>query len=159
MNAAPRRARPSDLDRVVALWIALTRHHETLDPAFALRPGAEVEIRMILEAQLRDPDTAIWLLGDGAGAEADEAFAIAHVSRAPPIHPETCRAEITDLYVAPTSRRRGWGRVLVDAALAWAEELGAERCEVRVVVQNPTARAFWESVGFGAHVDVLQRRM
>ena len=152
---APRRAGRADLPRLIGLWIALTRHHETLDPAFALRPGAESEIRGILEAQLRDADTAIWLLGEGEA----EAFAIAHISRAPPIHPESCRAEITDLYVVPAARRRGWGRALVSVATEWAAERDAERVEVRVVTQNRAARAFWESVGFGAHVDVLHRRM
>lgn len=157
MSAAPRRANRADLPRLTGLWIALTRHHETLDPAFALRPGVEGAIRAILEAQLRDVDTAIWLLGDGDGEA--EAFAIAHISRAPPIHPESRRAEITDLYVAPAARRRGWGRALVAVATEWAAEREAERVEVRVVTRNQAARAFWESVGFGAHVDVLHRRM
>jgi GNAT superfamily N-acetyltransferase len=155
MTGTPRRASRDDLPRLTRLWIALTRHHETLDPSFALRPGAEMEIRSLLEAQLRDADTAIWLLGGGEV----EGFAIAHISRAPPIHPESCRAEITDLYVTPAARRRGWGRALVAVAIGWAAERDAERVEVRVVTRNPAARAFWESVGFGAHVDVLHRRM
>jgi GNAT superfamily N-acetyltransferase len=152
----PRRAGRADLGSVTALWIALTRHHETFDPAFALRPGAEVEARALIDAQLRDPQTAIFLIGDAA---APAAFATVHVSRAPPIHPERCRAEITDLYVEPDARRRGLGRTLVASATAWAVERGAERIEVRVVTRNPEGRAFWNSVGFGAHVDVLHRRM
>lgn len=141
---------------LTALWIALTRHHEALDPAYALRPGAEAEVRRLLDAQLRDPDTAIFLLGEDGRPEG---FAIVRVSRAPPIHPETCRAEITDLYVTPAARRRGLGRVLVESATAWAAGRGAERLEARVVTRNPAARAFWRAVGFDAHVDVLQRRM
>jgi ribosomal protein S18 acetylase RimI-like enzyme len=141
---------------VTALWIELTRHHAALDPHFALRAGAEQEARRLLEAQLRDPDTAIFVAGD---AGAIYAFAIACVRRAPPIHPETCRAEITDLHVAPARRRRGAGRALVAAATRWASARGAERVEVRVLPQNPEAQAFWRAQGYDPHIDVLHRRV
>ena len=152
----PRRATNGDLAAVTALWIELTRHHAALDPHFALRPGAEREARQILAAQLRDPDTAIWVAGE---RERPDALAIVCVRRAPPIHPETCRAEITDLYVAPTLRRRGCGRALVAAALAFARERGAERVEVHVSPRNPDAQAFWRAEGYAAHMNVLHRRV
>jgi GNAT superfamily N-acetyltransferase len=141
---------------VTALWIELTLHHAALDPQFALRAGADGEARRLLEAQLRDPDTAIFVAGEPGRPDA---FAIACVRRAPPIHPETCRAEITDLYVAPARRRCGTGHALVLAATRWAHERGAERVEVHVSPRNPEAQAFWRSEGYGAHMDVLHRRL
>jgi ribosomal protein S18 acetylase RimI-like enzyme len=150
----PRRATNGDLAAVTALWIELTRHHAALDPHFSLRAGAEEEARRLLEAQLRDPDTAILVAGDPPGA-----FAIVDVRRAPPIHPETCRAEITDLYVVPALRRRGAGRALAAAATRWASEHGAERVEVRVSPHNLEAQAFWRAQGYGAHMEVLHRRL
>ena len=156
IEPAIRRATHADLGAVTALWIELTRHHAALDPHFALRPEAGAEARRLLEAQMRDPDTAILVAGDPGGVAA---VAIACVRRAPPIHPETCRAEITDLYVVPALRRRGWGRALVAAATRWARERGAERVEVHVSPRNPEAQAFWRSEGYGAHRDVLHRRL
>jgi GNAT superfamily N-acetyltransferase len=141
---------------VSALWIDLTRHHAAFDPHFALRAGADAEAQRLLEAQLRDPDTVI-LVVDDAGAVF--AFAIACVRVAPPIHDETCRAEITDLYVAPARRRRGCGRSLVDAATRWASGRGAERVEVNVSPRNPEAQAFWRAAGYGDHLSVLHRRL
>lgn len=152
----PRRATNGDLAAVTALWIELTRHHAALDPHFALRPQADAEARRLLEAQLRDPDTAILVAGE---PDRLDAFAIACVRRAPPIHPETCRAEITDLYVAPARRRGGWGRALVAAATRFARERGAERVEVHVSPRNPEAQAFWRAEGYGAHMHVLHRRL
>ena len=149
-----RRAAKGDLAAVTALWIELTRHHAALDPHFSLRAGAGDEARRLLEAQLRDPDTAIFVTGDPPNA-----FAIVNVRHAPPIHAETCRAEITDVYVAPTSRRRGVGRALVQAATRWASERGAGRVEVHVSPRNPEAQAFWRAQGYGAHMDVLHRRL
>jgi GNAT superfamily N-acetyltransferase len=150
----PRRATNGDLAAVTALWIELTRHHAALDPHFALRAGAEDEARRLLEAMQRDPDTAIFVGGDRPSA-----FAIVNVRRAPPIHPETCRAEITDVYVAPSQRRRGSGRALVAAATRWASERGAERVEVHVSPRNPDAQAFWRAQGYGVHMEVLHRQL
>ena len=141
---------------MTALWIELTLHHAALDPHFALRPGADAEARRLLEAQLRDPDTAIFVAGEPGAVFA---FAIACVRRALPIHPETCRAEITDLYVAPARRRGGCGHALLVAATRFASERGAERVEVHVSPRNPEAQAFWRAEGYGAHMDVLHRRL
>jgi len=158
-----RQASGDDLEGVCALWLELTRHHARLDPHFELRPGAEDEARRLLAAQLGDPDSAVFVLGaaaeQGAGAAPLEGLAIARVDRAPPIHPETCRAEISDLFVAPAARRRGAGRALARAAAAWAEARGAERLEVRVSPHNPEGQAFWRALGYGAHMDVLHRRL
>jgi ribosomal protein S18 acetylase RimI-like enzyme len=151
-----RRATSGDLAAVTAFWIELTRHHAALDPHFVLRAGADEEARRLLEAQLRDPETEILVAVD-----ADEvvAFAIACVRHAPPIHSETCRAEISDLYVKPAHRRRGVGQALVRAATLWATAHGAERVEVNVSPHNPDAQAFWRAQGYGAHMNVLHRRL
>ena len=151
-----RRATRADLAAVTALWIELTRHHAAVDPHFALRAGADAEVQRLLGAQLRDPDTAIFVAGDGG---AISGFAIACVRAAPPIHAETCRAEISDLYVAPARRRRGCGRALVDVATRWAQGRGAERIEVNVSPRNPEAQAFWRAAGYGEHMSVLHRRL
>ena len=82
---------------------------------------------------------------------------IARVDRAPPIHLETCRGEITDLFVRASKRRRGVGRALLGAALAWVKQRGASRIEVRVAATNPEALAFWRASGFADFMDVLHR--
>ncbi len=155
-DGEPRRATHGDLAGVGTLWLELTRHHATFDPHFALREGAEAEARRLLAAQMRDRDTAIFVAGE---PDRPQAFAIVSVRRAPPIHPETCRAEITDLFVAPELRRRGCGRALVTAATRWAHDRGAERVEARVSSRNLDARAFWRAQGYGPHMDVLHRRL
>jgi GNAT superfamily N-acetyltransferase len=151
-----RPAGPDDLATLTALWIEVTRHHEPLDPLFRLRPGAEAEVRELLHAWLRDPDARAFLAEDG-----DEALgmACARIDRAPPILEEVERGEITDLFVRGAWRRRGVGRALVGAALHWVATRGVARVEVRVADANAGARAFWRALGFGVHLEVLQRRL
>jgi len=151
-----RSAHPRDLDRVAALWIALTEHHASEDPLFALRPNAGAEICRLLTATLGDPDAAIFVYEhDGALL----GFCTVRIDRAPGIQVEVERAEITDLMVSANQRRRGVGRALVERALGWVEERGVERCEVRVASRNSEGQGFWRSVGFGDLMDVLQRRL
>jgi GNAT superfamily N-acetyltransferase len=141
---------------VASLWFALNEQHAGLDPAFALREGAEVAIRRLLEASLRDPDAAVFVCEADAGLAG---FCSVRVDRAPRIMLEVERAEITELLVRAEARRRGIGRALVERSLRWLEERGVARCEVRVAAQNPDAGSFWQALGFGAWMDVLQRRL
>lgn len=160
MKASPdddvRVASRRDLDRIAELWIALTEHHAGFEPLFVLRAGAGEEIRRLLDAQLRDPDTAIFV------AEQDGAlrgFCTVRVDRAPPIHSEQERAEITDIAVVAASRRRGVGRRLVGAAQGWLRARGIQRVEVRVAVRNREGQGFWRALGFADLMDVLHRQL
>ena len=84
-----RPARIQDLDRVAALWSAITKHHAHLDPLFSMRPDVDAELRELLSALLRDPDAEIFVydaLGDLPG------MCIVRIDRAPPILEEVERA-------------------------------------------------------------------
>ena len=155
-NGSLRRAGPADIGQLAELWIEITRHHASLDPLFTLRSDARPEIERLLGAQLEDPGGAIFVWATPAGLLG---FCAARVDRAPPILEETRRAEITDLGVRAAERRRGIGRELAEAALAWADAGGVARVEVRVVMGNHEAQAFWRGLGFDDLMDVLQRRL
>lgn len=49
---------------------------------------------------------------------------------------------------APEARRRGVGRALADAALAWASDQGYEWVGVDFAAANPLSRPFWLDAGF-----------
>ena len=53
---AVRRADARDLDRVAALWTAITHHHAHLDPLFRMRANAEGKLRELLGGLHRDSD-------------------------------------------------------------------------------------------------------
>jgi ribosomal protein S18 acetylase RimI-like enzyme len=153
-DVAIRRARRSDLDAIGELWRSLITLHAEFDPAFRVTDEA-VPARALAQL-LDDTKSAAWI------AEAEQrvvGFCAVRVVDSPRALAESRRAEITELFVAPGARRSGLGRSLVDAALAWARERGAERVEVRVAARNDTGQSFWRSLGFGAFVDVLDRRL
>jgi len=57
-------------------------------------------------------------------------------------------AEIIALGVLPAARRRGVGRMLLDAALAQVAGEGAERIFLEVAEENAPARGLYEAAGF-----------
>jgi GNAT superfamily N-acetyltransferase len=149
-GASPlRRARDRDLERLVGLFFMLLEYHAECSPRLALRRGVEAEeqVRRLLTARLRDADSRILVWeedGDLGG------LCIARVLRRPAIFVETERGEIEHLVVRESSRRRGIGRALAEAGLAWMGEWGICRAEVQVAVENAGARAFWRALGFAA---------
>ncbi len=155
-SGAVRHAGPDDVDRVSELWLALARDHARLDPAFEIQPDAGVVFRRELARDLEDPRVAVLVWEPGE--EGVAGFARVAVALGSPVLAETGRAEITELVVEPGRRRGGGGRVLVEAAVAWAFAQGASRVEARVAHRNPDARAFWRALGFGDYVAVLARR-
>lgn len=56
--------------------------------------------------------------------------------------------EIDVVAVAPTARRRGLGRSLVEAAMARARSCGAAQAFLEVRAGNAAARALYASLGF-----------
>jgi ribosomal protein S18 acetylase RimI-like enzyme len=57
-------------------------------------------------------------------------------------------AYFTSAWIDPRYRRRGLGRQLVDAAIAWAAAHGAEQLRLWVDDTNPAAAEFYRALGF-----------
>jgi ribosomal protein S18 acetylase RimI-like enzyme len=57
-------------------------------------------------------------------------------------------AEITELYVRPSARRRGIGSRLIDSALRYARERGSKEIHLLVDPENEVALAFYKALGF-----------
>jgi len=150
-----RRARRTDLEALVELWLALCEHHAELTPLFRLGPDARSELRRLLGDQLGDRDQACFV-AETPGARL-AGFCTVRIDRGPPILEERERAEILDLFVRPEQRHAGTGGALVGAALDWLRARGTRRVEVRVLTRNAIGQGFWRAHGFGSYMDVLER--
>jgi ribosomal protein S18 acetylase RimI-like enzyme len=146
-----------DLDRLATLASLLFAHHAAAAARFALERGREGELRALLAGFLRDPSHRLLV------AEARDGnllgFALAAVARRPGPFAERERGEIDWLFVREEARRRGAGRALVAAALAWLRERGVARVEIQVARGNASGSAFWRALGFAPSMDVLDLRL
>ena len=58
------------------------------------------------------------------------------------------RAHLISMWTAPTHRRHGVGRLLVDEVAAWARLRGARTLQLMVTSVNEPAMRFYERLGF-----------
>ena len=93
------------------------------------------------ESLLADPRRRVWVAG---GAE-PSGFAAAGPARDADL-PESS-GELYALYVLPSAQRRGTGRALAEAALAWWEPTGRS-VSVWTLTDNAAARAFYAATGW-----------
>ena len=149
-----RRAVRADLAAVTALLEDADALHRDALP-WLFRQVDEPLLLGFLEAFVSKADHAMFLAAAPDGSLAGVVYIfVREPSRAPIVEPAVV-AEISALVVAPAFRRQRVGTHLVEAALRWAEDVGATRTELSVFEFNEPARAFWESLGF----QTLYRRL
>jgi len=61
---------------------------------------------------------------------------------------DATRAQLISMWTAPTHRRHGVGRLLVDEVAAWARLRGARTLQLMVTSVNEPAMRFYERLGF-----------
>jgi len=146
-----------DLDRLAALASLLFVHHASAGARFAIEPGREGELRVLLAGFVRDPAHALLVSESESGGL--DGFVLASLLRRAGPFVERARGEIDWLFVREEARRRGVGRELAAAALVWLRQQGAERVEVHVDRDNSGGRDFWAAQGFAPAMDVLERHL
>lgn len=135
-----RPAEPRDAAELVALAESVGREEgRWMLATDTWRPVAEE--RKYLAAARGRPDAAVLV------AEEDgRVVGRLSVSRDP--HPASRHVADLGLMVAADRRRRGIGRLLLEAAVAWAREAGVTKLELHVFPWNEAAIRLYESVGF-----------
>jgi ribosomal-protein-alanine N-acetyltransferase len=127
-----RRCQPSDLEQVAKIervsfsdpW-----SFETFSAALALR-----HMRFLVAEERAS-------VGEGGGSEPQLVGYVVALMTAE-------EGEVADVAVAPTARRRGVARALLDRVTAQAMETGVRALYLEVRESNHAARALYESLGF-----------
>lgn len=148
--------RPSDRPALVALHAELQAYERRLRPSRTADPPMPDAYIADLEAQLADPEVDCMftvaevgsrLVGfvfcngedDMLEADADEVY-------------------VQDIMVTADARGLGLGRRLMEVVHAFAAERGIKRIVLNVLVQNASAMAFYERLGFALAVIGLEAR-
>jgi len=61
---------------------------------------------------------------------------------------DASRARLVSMWTAPTHRRRGIGKLLVDTILEWAGSHGVRTLQLHVTGKNESAVLFYQHLGF-----------
>ena len=135
-----RPAEGSDASELVALAAAIgAEPGGWLLTTEAWRPVADE--RRYLKAVRRHADAAVLVALDG-----DRIVGRLSLARDP--HPASAHVADLGMMVAASHRRRGIGRTLLEAAVAWARDAGVEKLELHVFPWNEPAIRLYEDFGF-----------
>jgi GNAT superfamily N-acetyltransferase len=121
-----RDARPADVPELAELWSEARRVAGAA--ARAMGSASESAVRTRVERAAHDPDVRLVV-----AVMDDAVIGLACMSREPvaPFEDATC-IRVAYLHVAEAARRRGAGSALVEAAAAFAEEVGTPEITVAV---------------------------
>jgi len=142
-----RRATSADLPSIGRLGALLIAEHHDFDSRrfLAAGPATPAGYASFLGTQLEHPDVAV-LVADHDGHVIGYAYAAVegydYMSLRGPA------GLLHDVIVDPEHRRRGVGRLLLDATLAYLRSRGAPRVVLSTAVQNEAAQRLFASLGF-----------
>jgi len=135
-----RPAEASDAASLVALAAAIGQEPgDWLLTTEAWRPVADE--RRYLKAVRRHADAAVFVALDG-----DRIVGRLSLARDP--HPASSHVADVGMMVAASHRRRGIGRMLLEAAVAWARGAAVSKLELHVFPWNEPAIRLYERFGF-----------
>jgi len=131
-----RRAQPSDLEHLLHLMVEIMEHHRWPLPA-------EHRLRAILTDALAS-DNHLFLLAEVSGVPVGMCALLFTVSTWSAAE----AAEVQDMLVTQTYRRRGAGRTLLRAAMEEARKRGCFRVHLDAETWNVEAHRFYREMGF-----------
>lgn len=145
-----RPARPADLDRLVALQLALQDHLEASNPhLWRMLAEARDQLRGQLAARLAAPGACVLV----AEHPQDGVIGVLYGRVVTNTRYTPSRAGTIDqVYVQPDHRRRGVATRLVAALCAFFERERVDDVSLRYVAGNDEAAAFWTALGFAARI-------
>ncbi len=129
-----RLAGPADTPAVGQLLHDFNREFDEPSP-----PPSALAVR--LRQLLASGETAVLLAGDGPDGVAVVRFRDA-------IWSSGLECYLAELYVVPKRRGQGMGRALMEEAIRYARERGADTMEIGVDEPDVVARRLYESLGF-----------
>lgn len=144
-NVTVRRAEPKDIPRLLALLHQVLEIH-AVGRSDLFISGTTKYTDAELQELLKGENTPIFVLTDEEDRVQGYAMCEIKQETSQNLHPHTA-LYIDDLCVDETCRGKGYGRLLYAAVKTYAQSIGAYHITLNVWACNPSAAAFYASIG------------
>jgi len=140
-----RPARPADLDRLVALQLALQDHLEASNPnLWRMSDQARAQLKGQLTARLAAPDGCVLVADHVDGGVVGVIYGRVVTNKA---YTPSRTGIVDQAFVHPQYRRRGIGSRLVAELCSFFAAQGVDDLSLRYVTGNEQAAGFWAALG------------
>jgi GNAT superfamily N-acetyltransferase len=158
MGTSIRPFEPRDASALRQCVVALQEYERVIDAR--LRPGEMMadEYCDFLHGRCRDARGVI-LVADHDGEVAGFVCVLAEEKFTGIDDPPGNYALVTDLAVLDPFRRRGIGRLLLDAAELYARHANANELRIGVLSRNAAARSFYLAKKFEPYLEILSKSL
>jgi GNAT superfamily N-acetyltransferase len=149
-----RAARKSDQETLILLWLELVTYNISIGARRPLRWSNPNEFArtVVTDALARPEKNHVVVAVD----ETDTVVGFCHTQLLD--EPEPCPGHVNTLIVKTDHRGRGTGGLLLDDALAWCRDCGANEVSLHVAAGAADSRRFYEHNGMEeVHVLMIKR--
>ncbi|WP_229768081.1 GNAT family N-acetyltransferase [Sulfodiicoccus acidiphilus] len=138
-----REAKKEDAERIIELMVRLKKLNEEFDPLYTVRQDIYDVVKKFVEASMGKENVAMIV------AEDQEVIGFVRLEiRSRMFYEPTMEGVITDLYVLPPYRRKGVGKVLIDAAIKELKSRGVYLASAEFPPMNKISVDFYQRRGF-----------
>jgi Acetyltransferases len=138
-----RQAKREDLEKVIELTVRLKKLNEEFDPLYTVRQDIYDVVKKYVESSMGKENVIILV------AEEQEVVGFIRVEiRSRTFYEPTMEGVITDLYVIPPFRRKGVGKVLIDAGIRELKSRGVYLASAEFPPMNKISVDFYQRMGF-----------
>jgi len=155
-EASVRGARRADVPSLTDLRIGYLSEMARLEPRLQLLPDVRERTVHGLPVWI-DQDDRVLLVAEVDGLLKGYATGVAKVW--PPIFRNQHVGEVSELYVLPEERGKGFGRALLSRLTAMLRDLGATVLRAPVPIRNEDSLARFRAIGYRSLQLVLQRSL
>lgn len=151
-----RKAITKDLESICFLWQEFMDFHKERDPAFTRSADGHEHFKEFIAGHLEKESSLVLVVEQDSVLVG---YCLAILTKFPPVFENRDYGTVYDLAVTQKHRRVGIGEKMYKAAESWFSERGVHRIEIRVVVSNEVASAFWRKMGFSPHVETVFKKI
>jgi ribosomal protein S18 acetylase RimI-like enzyme len=139
-----RKAKPTDVDAMKALWIEFVDFHRDCDPVFQRASDGHEQFGRFVAERIKRPD---WCVLVALVEEAIVGHIMGTIESRPPVFVNLRFGYVQDIAVAAEYRRTGIGRALFARLVRWFKNADIDHIELDVATANPASIGFWRQMG------------
>ena len=156
MNVKIRKAKQSDCDVILSLWIKMMDFHRKYDKHYSRSKSTSKNFRKFVSENISSKKSLVLVASYNKNIVG---YTIASIVKYPLALQLKQFGAVYELMVQKEFRRNGIGNRLFTETQKWFKNRGVKRIELSVLKKNPISSKFWKKMGFAPFLERRFKRI